>query len=112
LSTSSRELTAAASAAGETLQATVHDTKETVQATVEEVRQYLDKGTETVRDKAEQATLRAKSLTRHALAKLAPPVAGRIGGLREAVRQRPVPAATVALGALVLLLRRLLRRNR
>ena len=48
-----------------------------------------------------------------ALAKLPSPVSGRVEQLAEAVRQRPVPAAAVMLGLLVLLLLRLfLPRNR
>jgi hypothetical protein len=88
----------------------VHQGKETAQAKVDEVRQHLHKGTETLQDKAEEATLRAKGLTHQALAKLPPPMAGRIEGLKKVVRQRPVPAAAVVLGVLVVL-RRLLSRN-
>ena len=89
----------------------VHDTKETVQAKVDEVKRQLHNGTGTLQDKAEEATRRARSLTNQALAKLPPPVAGRIEQVMETVRQRPVPAAAVALGALVLL-RRVFRRSR
>ncbi|MBV8540364.1 MAG: hypothetical protein JO364_17060 [Pseudonocardiales bacterium] len=89
-----------------------HQSKETVQARVDEVRQHLHKGTETLQDKADEATLRAKGLTHQALAKLPSPVAGRIEGLREAVRRRPIPAAAVTLGVLVVLRRLLPRRRR
>jgi len=89
----------------------VHQSKETVQATVEEVRQHLHKGTETLQNKAAEATLRAKDLPQQALAKLPPPVAGRIEGLMGAVRQRPVSSVAVVLGVSVVL-RRLLRRRR
>lgn len=88
-----------------------HQSKETVQAKVDEVSQHLHKGTETLRDKAEEATLRAKGLTHQALARLPRPVAERLDGLMETVRQRPVHASAVALGVLVAL-RRLLRRSR
>jgi hypothetical protein len=92
---------------------TLNQSRETVQAKVDEVRQHLHKGTETLQDKAEEVTLRAKGLTHQALAELPPPMARRIEGLTEAVRQRPVPAAAVVLGVSVLLvLRRMLRRSR
>jgi hypothetical protein len=89
----------------------VHATKETVQAKVDEVKQHLQKSSETLRDKADEATLQAKSLTNQAVAQF-PPVAGRIEQLTQTVRQRPVPAVAVVLSVVVLLvLRRLLRRN-
>ncbi|MEO7194756.1 MAG: hypothetical protein ABIZ05_08025 [Pseudonocardiaceae bacterium] len=85
--------------------------KETAQAKIDEVKQHLHESTEAVQDKAEEATLRAKEFTHETLTKLPSPVAGRIEGLMQAVRQRPVPAAAVALGMFVLI-RRLLRRGR
>lgn len=89
----------------------VHATKETLQAKVDEVKQHLQNSSETLRDKADEATSRAKGLTDQAVAKF-PPVSGRIEQLTQTVRQRPVPAAAVVLGVLVLLvLRRLFRRN-
>jgi gas vesicle protein len=85
----------------------VRQTKDTVQATVGEVRQHLHKSTETLQDKAGEV----KSLTNQALAKVPTPGAGRIDGLMERVRHRPLPAAAVVLGVLVVL-RRLLWRNK
>lgn len=109
MTTSSRELTSPASAAR--VEDIVHATKETLQAKVDEVKQHLQKSSETLRDKADEATLRAKGLTNQAVAKF-PPVSGRVARLAQTARQRPVPAAVVVLGAVVLLvLRRLLRRN-
>jgi seryl-tRNA synthetase len=90
----------------------VQETRETVQAKVKEVKQQLHKGTETLQDKADEMTLQAKSLNNQAVGKLPPPVAGRIGGLVKTARQRPVLPAAAVLGGVVLLLRRLLRRNR
>ncbi len=89
----------------------VDHTKETVQAKVDAVRQHLHVGTETLQDKADGATREAKSLTNQALAKVVPSAAGRVTQLTETARQRPVPAAVVVLSVL-LVLRRLLRRNR
>lgn len=85
----------------------VQQTKDTVQAKVDEVRQHLHKSTETLQDKA----VEMKSLSNQALANAPAPVAGRIAGLMEMVRQRPVAVAAVVLGVLMVL-RRLLRRNR
>lgn len=68
----------------------VQQAKDTVQATVDEVRQHL---------------------SNQALANAPAPVAGRIEGLTEMLRQRPVAVAAVVLGGLMVL-RRLLRRNR
>jgi hypothetical protein len=85
----------------------VQQTKGTVQAKVDEVRQHLHKGTERWQDTAGEA----KSLTHRAQAKVLVPVAGRIEGLGEMMRHRPVPAAAVVLGVLMVL-RRLLRRNK
>ncbi|MGH3887355.1 MAG: DUF3618 domain-containing protein [Pseudonocardiaceae bacterium] len=72
----------------------VQETRETAQAKIDEARQYLHKGTETLQDKATEA----KSLSNQALAKVPAPVVGRIA------------VAAVLLGVLMVL-RRLLRRN-
>jgi len=93
------------------LKGKVHDTKETMQDKVEKVRRYLHKGTETLQGKADEAAWQAKSLTNQSVAKLPPPVAGRIEQLMKTVRQRPVPAAALVLGVLFVL-RGLLRRSR
>lgn len=85
----------------------VQQTRDTVQVKVDEVRQHLHKSTETLQDKA----VEMKSLSNQALAKVPVPVAGRVEGLMEMVRQRPVAVAAVVLGGLMAL-RRLLRRNR
>jgi hypothetical protein len=85
----------------------VRQVKDTVQARVDEVRQHLHKGTETLQDKAGEV----KSLTNQAQAKVFVPVAGRIEGLMEMVRHRPVPAAVVVLDVLMVL-RRPFRRNK
>jgi hypothetical protein len=85
----------------------VQQTKDTVRAKVDEVRQRLHKGTETLQDKAGEM----KSVTNSAQAKVPAPVAGRIEGLMEMVRHRPVPAAAVVLGVLMTL-RRLFRRSK
>jgi hypothetical protein len=85
----------------------VQQTKDTVQTKVDEVRQHLHKGTETLQDKAGEV----RSLTNQALVKVPAPVGGRIKGLGEMVRYRPVSAAAVVLGVLMVL-RRLLRSNK
>ena len=89
----------------------VRDTKETAQAKFEQIRQNLHQGTETLSDQADDATRQAKSLTNKALARVRPPVAGRIRKLSETVRNRPVPTAAVIMLGLLVVLRRLLRRN-
>jgi hypothetical protein len=89
----------------------VHDTKETVQVKAEEVTQHVLEGTEALQAKAGEMASQAEHLIRQALGKLPPPVAARIEPLVAAVRQRPLPAAAVAVGML-LMLRRLLRKNR
>lgn len=89
----------------------VRDTKETVQAKFEQIRQNLHKDAETLQDQADDATLQAKSLTNKALARVRPPVAGRIRKLSGTVRNRPVPAAAVIMLGLLLVLRHLLHRN-
>lgn len=75
------------------------DAKDTAQAKIQDIQHHLYNGTEAVRDKADQAA-----------AKLPAPVVGRLTEVMAAVRQRPVPAV-VALLAVLLVLRRLLRRN-
>ncbi|MGB9282016.1 MAG: hypothetical protein WCB57_18365 [Pseudonocardiaceae bacterium] len=64
-----------------------------------------------LQNKAGETTRQAKDLTDQAVANLPEPVVGRITRLTAAVRRRPVPAAAVVLTVL-LVLRRLLRRNR
>ncbi len=61
--------------------------------------------------KADEVTQQAQSRMQQALAKLPPPVAARIEPLMATAKQRPLPTAAVAAGML-LVLRRLLRRNR
>jgi hypothetical protein len=87
------------------------DTKDTAQAKMHQAQQHLHQGAETLQSKAGETTQQAKDLTDQAVAKLPPPVAGRLKQLMEALRQRPVIAAAVVLGAL-LVLWRLLRSNR
>jgi hypothetical protein len=113
MTTSSPELTTPKVGLAAPVENKLHATKEAVQATVEEVKQHLHKGSEVVQDKAEEATLQVRSAANVTMAKLPSPVSGRAEQLAEAVRQRPVPAAAVMLGLLVLLVLRLvLRRNR
>lgn len=87
------------------------DTKDTAQAKMHQAQQHLHQGAETLQSKAGETTQQAKDLTDQVVAKLPPPVAGRLKQLMEALRQRPVIAAAVVLGAL-LVLWRLLRSNR
>ncbi len=89
----------------------VRDAKETAQATIHEAKQQLHKGAETLHNRAGETTQQVKDLTDQAVAKLPEPVVGRIAQLMAVVRRRPLPAAAVALAVLVVL-RRLLRRNR
>lgn len=89
----------------------VRDTKETVQAKFEQISQNLHKDAETLQDQADDATLQAKRLANKALAKVRPPVAGRMRKLSGTVRNRPAPAAAVVMFGLLFVLRRLLRRN-
>lgn len=86
----------------------VHDT---VQATSEEVKQQVYEGTEALQATAGELALQVERLIHQALEKLPPPVAARIEPLIVTARQRPLPTAAIAVGVL-LVLRRLLRRNR
>ncbi|HEX5349790.1 MAG TPA: hypothetical protein VFW64_22285 [Pseudonocardiaceae bacterium] len=88
----------------------MRDAKETAQAKIEDIKQHLHDGTEAVQDKAGETTQQAKHLADQAAAKLPAPVVGRLAQVLAAVRQRPVPAV-VALLAVLLVLRRLLRGN-
>lgn len=88
----------------------MRDAKEATQAKVQGVKQRLQDGTEAVQGKAGGATRQAKDLTDQAVAKLPSPVVGRMKRLLGAVRERPVPAVAVLL-AVLLVLRRVLRRN-
>ncbi len=88
----------------------VRDAKETAQGKIQDIKQHLQDGTEALQDKAGETTRHAKDLTDQAVAKLPAPVVGRITQLMAAVRRRPVPAIVVLLGVL-LVLRRVLRRN-
>lgn len=89
----------------------VHDTKETVQLKAEEVTEHVLEGTESLQVKAAEMASQAERLIHQALEKLPPPVAQRIEPLIATARQRPLPAAVVAV-AVLLVLRRLLRSNR
>jgi DNA anti-recombination protein RmuC len=115
----------------------VHDTKETAQAKAKEVKQQAkakakevqqqakaaaeevqqqakaaaDEARQQAQAKAEEVKHQAQSLIHQALAKLPPPVAARIEPLMATAKQRPLPTAAVTMGML-LVLRRLLRRNR
>lgn len=86
------------------------DAKDTAQAKIQDIQQHLHNGTEAVRDKADETRQQAKHLADQAVAKLPEPVVGRLTQVMAAVRQRPIPAV-VALLAVLLVLRRLLRRN-
>jgi hypothetical protein len=88
----------------------VRDAKETAQAKIQDVKQHLHNGSEAVQDKAAETTQQAKDLADQAAAKLPAPVVGRLNQVMAAVRRRPVPAV-VALLVVLLVLRRLLRRN-
>jgi hypothetical protein len=89
----------------------VRDTKQTVQVKAEEVTQHVLEGTEVLQATADEVALRAERLIHQALEKLPPPVAARIEPLIVRARQQPLPAAAVAV-AVLLVLRRLLRRTR
>ncbi len=89
----------------------VHDTKETVQLKAEEVTEHVLEGTEALQAKAADMASQTERLIHQALEKLPPPVAQRIEPLIATARQRPLPAAAVAV-AVLLVLRRLLRSNR
>jgi hypothetical protein len=93
------------------MQEKVHETKETVQVKAQEVTQHLIESTGTLQAKAGEVTQHADHLVQEALVKLPPPVAARIEPLIAAAKQRPLLAAAVAVGVL-LVLRRLLRRSR
>ncbi|HZA17679.1 MAG TPA: DUF3618 domain-containing protein [Pseudonocardiaceae bacterium] len=89
----------------------VHDTKETVQLKAEEVTEHVLEGTEALQARATEMASQTERLIHQALEKLPPPVAQRIEPLIATARQRPLPAAVVAV-AVLLVLRRLLRSNR
>jgi site-specific DNA-cytosine methylase len=73
--------------------------------------QQLQQSTPALQAKAGQMASQAEHLIRQALEKVPPPVAERIEPLIATARQQPLPAAAVAVTAL-LMLRRLLRRKR
>jgi hypothetical protein len=98
MTTSSPELGLPASVADK-----LHATKDAVQAKAGGFKQSLRKGGKTVQGKAAEATLPARSAANEALAKLPAPVSSQVGQLAGTVRQRPVGAAAVLLGVLVLL---------
>lgn len=74
MSISSANLTRSVSAPAATSRAT----KENTQAKVDVVEERLHSGIASLRDKADEATLQGKTLANQALARLPPPVAGRI----------------------------------
>ena len=87
-------------------------TKQAVQAKAEQVKQHLHTGRKTAQGKASEAALQVKNTANDALAGLPTEVSGRVGQLAETVRHRPVPAASVLFGVLVLLVLRLMLRRR
>jgi hypothetical protein len=89
----------------------VHETQQTVQANAEQVAERVLTGTEVLFNRAGEVAIQAEGLVHQALEKLPPPVAGRIEPLVAAIRQRPLPAAAVAVGVLWVL-GRLLRTTR
>ena len=102
---------------GDTVEALAHQVdvparvKETVHVKAQEVTQHVLEGTGAVQAKVAEVSQRAEQLMDQGLDKLPPPVTARIEPLMAALRQRPLLAATVAVGVLWVL-RRLLRRNR
>ena len=102
---------------GDTVEALAHKidvparVKETMHVKAEEVTQHVLESTGAVQSKVAEVSQRAEQLIDQGLDKLPPPVAARIEPLMAALRQRPLLAATVAVGVLWVL-RRLLRRNR
>jgi predicted transcriptional regulator len=88
----------------------VHDTKETVQVKAEEVTHQLLEDTGALQARAGEVARQVDHLIHQALSKLPPPVAARVEPLIATARQRPLPAAAVAVLAL-LVLRRLFRRK-
>jgi hypothetical protein len=99
----------------ETVQVKTEEVKQQAQATAEEVTQQVLEGAEALHTKAAEVVQHAEHLTDQALGTLPPPVAARIEPLIDTVKQRPLPAAAVVVGVLLVLrlvLRRLLGRNR
>ncbi|MFN2479605.1 MAG: DUF3618 domain-containing protein [Pseudonocardiaceae bacterium] len=89
----------------------MHDTKETVQVKAEEVTLQVLEATAVLQAKAVEVAQQTERLIYQALEKMPPPVAARIEPLVVAARQRPLAAAAVAV-AVLLVLRRLLRRKK
>jgi hypothetical protein len=88
-------------------------TKDAVRDKFGQVTRHLREGKETVQDKASEVTRQAKSLTGQTRVQVPEPVVGRIDQLAKAVRQRPVPAASMVVAVLALLLvGRLIRTTR
>ena len=88
-----------------------HATKDTAQATIGKATRHLHQGKNTVQDTTKEVAQQAKGLTSQAATQIPAPVAGRASDLAQAVRQRPVPAVTMVLAILaLLLLRRFLSR--
>jgi hypothetical protein len=86
----------------------VHDTKQTVQVKADQATQHLQESIPALQAKAGEMASQGERLIHQALEKLPPPVAERIEPLIAMARQRPLPAAAVAV-AVLLVLRRLLR---
>jgi hypothetical protein len=84
---------------------------ERIEPLIATATQQLQESTPALQAKASEMVSQAQRLIHQALDKVPPPVAERIEPLMATARQRPLPAAAVAVGVL-LVLRRLLRRKR
>ena len=84
---------------------------ERIEPLIATAAQQLQQSTPALQAKAGEMASQAQRLIHQALDKLPPPVAQRIEPLIVTARQRPLPAAAVAV-AVLLVLRRLLRRSK
>jgi ABC-type transporter Mla subunit MlaD len=89
----------------------VHDTQQTVHGKAEEAMEHLLECVNAFQAKTSQIAAQAQHMLSQALEKLPPPLTARLEPLMATAKQRLVLAAAVAGGALVML-PRLLRRNR
>jgi len=95
----------------ETVRVKAEEVTQQAQAKAEEVTEQVLEGAEALQAKAAEVAQHAEHLIDQGLGKLPPPVAARIEQLMAPVRQRPLPAVAMVV-AVLLVLRRLLRRKR
>jgi hypothetical protein len=92
----------------------VHDAKETVQVKTEEVEQQVPEIAETLPVTADEVASQIEELADEVREEVPPQVAAYVAPPTVTTRKQPLPIAAIAMAVLLVLLvlRRLLRRNR